>query len=100
MNMNYLHYEFSAGSTDIVEVTLDRAANVLLLDSGNYSNYRNRHGYKYYGGYATVSPYRIIPPHYGSWHLVVDLGGGAGTVRAAVQIIPKVQQGSNDPAIR
>jgi hypothetical protein len=85
--MDYLHQEFDAGPEDVIEVTLDHAANVLVLDSLNYSSYRGRKPYKYYGGYVTSSPYRISPPHNGHWHVVIDLGGYAGTVRATMRVL-------------
>jgi len=78
----FLHKEFDAGPDDTIEVTLDHPANVQLLDQTNYDLYRRRQPYKYNGGYATQSPFRIRPPSKGRWHLVVDLGGGAGTVHA------------------
>lgn len=88
--MNFLHYEVDAGVHDIVEVTLDNAANVQLLDATNYQNYRNGQVYRYFGGYVKNSPYRIRPPHQGHWHIVIDTGGYAGTVRASVQVLQGV----------
>jgi len=85
--MNYLHYELDAGPSDVIEVTLDHAANVQLLDPGNFQNYRDGRQYRYVGGYVQKSPYRIAPPHAGRWHLVVDLGGAAGTVRASAKVL-------------
>lgn len=87
--MEHLHYEFDAGPDEVVSVNLDHAANVMLLDMPSYSSYLNSSQFQYYGGYITRSPYHIRPPRHGHWHLVVDLGGGAGTVRASVQIIPQ-----------
>lgn len=86
--MEHLHYQLNAGSGDVVEVTLDHAANVLLLDTPNYSNYKNGQPFQYRGGYAKVSPYRLQAPYSGQWHLAVDLGGGAGSVRASLRVIP------------
>ncbi len=80
----FLHKEIDAGPEDIVEIALDHPANVQLLDQANYDLYRRREPYKYYGGYATQSPFRIRPPQKGRWHVVVDLGGGAGTVKAVL----------------
>lgn len=85
--MNHLNNEFDAGAGDIAEVTLDRAANVLLMDPVNYDHYRRGRKYQYYGGYATRSPVRLVVPKQGRWHVVVDLGGGAGKVRASVQLL-------------
>jgi hypothetical protein len=85
--MNYLHYDLHLQSGDVVEVTLDKQANVRLLDDSNYSLYQRGEQHRYYGGRAIKSPVRLSPPHAGHWHLVVDLGGYAGTVRASVQTI-------------
>ncbi|MEN1682164.1 MAG: DUF1883 domain-containing protein [Planctomycetota bacterium] len=85
--MDYLHYELETGSNDTIEVTLDHAANVLLLDRANYDLYRQGRDYRYRGGYVKSSPYSISPPHAGRWHLVVNLGGYAGTVRASARVI-------------
>ena len=85
--MNHLHQELDAGPSDVIEVTLDHPANVLLLDPPNYNEYRNGRLYRYYGGYAKASPVRISPPRSGHWHLVVDLGGGFGSVRASASLL-------------
>lgn len=85
--MNYLHYDLQAGPSDLVEVTLDRAANVMLLTPSDYDAYRTGRTFHYHGGHVTQSPYRIRPPHQGSWYVVIDLGGYVGTVRASCQVI-------------
>jgi hypothetical protein len=85
--MNHLNYEFDASQGDIAEVTLDRAANVLLMDSANYDAYNHRRSFRYEGGYATKSPVRLAVPRAGHWHIVVDLGGGPGQVRAFVSLL-------------
>ena len=74
---------------DVVEVTLSgSAANVRLLDSSNFSNYRNGRQHRYYGGLAQQSPVRIPIPHSGIWHVVVDMQGLRGTVNAGARVIP------------
>jgi hypothetical protein len=86
--MDYLHKEFELSEGDVVEVTLaGNAANVLLLDTPSFYNYQQGRPYNYYGGYARTSPFRIRAPHPGRWHLVVNLGGGAGRVQASGQVI-------------
>jgi Domain of unknown function (DUF1883) len=85
--MNYLHQEFDIGPNDVIEVSLDHAANVLLLDAANFEHYRSGRPYRYRGGYAKESPFRISPPRSDHWHLVVDLGGGFGTVRASASVL-------------
>jgi hypothetical protein len=84
--MNYLHYDLQLGDRDVVVVTLDKQANVQLLDDTNYSNYQRGEGFRYYGGLVKESPTRLRPPHGGRWHLTIDLGGYAGTVKASVNV--------------
>jgi hypothetical protein len=86
--MEYLHKELDLSADDVVEVTLaGNAANVMLLDADNFHNYQQGRPYNYYGDYVRTSPYRIQAPHAGRWHLVVNLGGGAGRVQASVRVI-------------
>jgi hypothetical protein len=86
--MEYLHKELDLSEGDVVEVTLTgNAANVFLLDSADFDNYQHGRPYSYVGGYARTSPFRIQAPHQGRWHLIVDLGGGAGRVQASVRIL-------------
>lgn len=85
--MNYLSYEIDAGPQDTIQVTLDKQANVKLLDSSNYQNYRSGQQHTYYGGLAKRSPLNLKAPYSGHWYLVIDLGGYAGTVRASVQVV-------------
>lgn len=80
---NYLHYEFDVGPNDIIQVTLDKPANVRLLDDTNYQKYRTGQQYRYHGGFAEASPVNLIVPHEGHWHLVIDLGGYPGTIHAS-----------------
>lgn len=82
-----MHYDLDLHTGDTVEVTLDKQANVRLLDDSNYSKYQRGEQHRYYGGRANKSPVRLSPPHAGSWHLVVDLGGNSGTVKASVRTI-------------
>lgn len=85
--MKFLHHEFNAGSGDRIRVVLDKQANVRLLDSSNFARYRSGQSHHYHGGLVTESPYILSPPHYGTWHVVIDLGGYSGTVRASVQLL-------------
>lgn len=74
-------------SDDVVEVTLDKQANVRLLDDANYALYEQGKQHTYYGGLAKTSPTRLQPPHAGHWYVVIDLGGYAGTIRASARVI-------------
>ena len=85
--MNFLHYELYLNANDVVEVALDKQANVRLLDNSNYSQYSTGRRHSYYGGLAKKSTAHISAPRAGHWHLVIDLGGYAGTVSASVRTI-------------
>ena len=87
--MNFLHQELELGADDVVEVTLDHAANVQLLDTPNYEQYRQGKPYRYFGGHYQETPVQIAAPRGGRWHVVVDLGGGAGTVRASLRVLSR-----------
>jgi hypothetical protein len=84
--MNFLHSEFDLEAGDAVVVDLDSQANVLLMDWSNFDAYQNGRSYRYYGGHAEKTPVRLVAPRKGHWHLVVDLGGYAGTVKAGVRV--------------
>ena len=76
----------SAGS--VVEATLSgNAANVRLLDSSEFQSYKSGRQHRYYGGHYTQSPVRIQIPYNGNWHVVIDLGGYAGSVQSSVRVL-------------
>lgn len=86
--MDFVHYDLgqlAAGRT--IEVTLTVAANVQLLDPTNFSAYQNHRPFNYFGGHVTRSPYRLVVPSPGHWHLAIDLGGAAGEVGSTVRVL-------------
>lgn len=86
--MNFLHNDLGIlDGNEVIEVTLDKAANVKLLDSSNFNRYRNGAGHNYFGGYITRSPFKVPVPRSGHWHITIDLGGHRGSVRAGVRIL-------------
>jgi hypothetical protein len=84
--MNFLNYEVQLDRGDVVVVTLDKQANVRLMDQMNFAFYERGQQYRYYGGLAPSSPAHIGAPGPGRWHVVIDLGGYPGTVGASVQV--------------
>lgn len=86
--MNFLHNDLGLlDGGETVEVTLSSAANVRLMDSNNFANYRNGSRHEFYGGHARRSPVRLAVPRRGHWHVAIDLGGYQGTVRAGVRVL-------------
>ena len=84
--MEFLHTDFWGGSESVAVVVVDAQCNVLLLSDLDFAAYRRGGSFTYHGGWATHSPVRLVPPYHGHWHLVVDLGGGAGRVKAQMRI--------------
>ena len=85
--MEYLHQDFHLASGDVVEVELDRQANVRLLNDANYRSFRRGQQHRYYGGLVKVSPFRLRAPRAGHWHLVIDLGGYPAKPRTCVRVL-------------
>lgn len=87
--MQFIHTDLGQRKKgEIVEVTLTSGANVRLMDSSNFSNYKNRRQHRYYGGLATKSPVRLVIPSSGHWHVAVDMQGLRGSTSASVRIAP------------
>lgn len=84
--MNFLHYEVKAGPGEVIQVNINRDANVRLLDPVNYAKYKLGKRYSATAGPETEGPIRFTPPFRGSWHLVIDMEGRSGTVRASVDV--------------
>ena len=88
--LNFLKYEVNLSGRDAIEITLDKQANVRVMDGSNFNRYRRGEHHTFYGGMAKQSPVIITPPHRGHWYVVVDLGGFSGTVRASVRVVKEV----------
>lgn len=72
-----------------VKVTLTgNAANVRLMDSSNYSNYKSGRNHRYVGGLVTKSPVVLGVPSSGHWYVTVDMQGLRGSTNASVQVLP------------
>lgn len=87
--MEHLSYDLGnvkKGST--VVVTLQNQANVQLMTSSDYTNYKTGRRYHYHGGRVTRSPFRITVPSNDHWVVAIDLGGYAGRISASVAVQP------------
>jgi hypothetical protein len=73
-----------------VQATLSgNAANVFLVDSSNYSNYRAGRSFRYTGGLAHQSPVILVVPSSGHWYAVADLRGLSGRIKGSFRVLPK-----------
>ena len=88
--MKYQSYDLGQlRGGEILEVTLrGNAANVKLMDSSNFSNYKSGRRHTYYGGHVTRTPHRISVPSSGRWYVTIDLGGYSGSVSSSVRVLP------------
>ena len=85
--MGFLHQDFHLTPDQVVVVTVDRQANVMLLDDNQYQNYSHGRQFHYHGGLAEQSPVHLSPPHTGRWHVVIDLGGADGAIRHSIRVL-------------
>lgn len=71
----------------VVTFTLSgSAANCVLVDAANYSNFRSGRKFRYLGGAVTASPYKLQVPDNGHWYAVVFLGAYRGPVRSNISV--------------
>lgn len=87
--MNFLQFDIgNCLRGEVVEVTLTSGANVRLMSSSDFSNYKNGRRHSYIGGLARKSPVRLQVPNSGHWYVAVDMQGLRGTTRASVRKLP------------
>lgn len=98
--MKFIHYEFknlTRGQT--IEVTLSAGANVRLMNTSNYNQYRSGRRHSYYGGLAKRSPFRLVVPHSGNWHVTVDTVGLRNGTKASARVLPGPLPEARDPPL-
>jgi hypothetical protein len=87
--MQFIHTDLGYRQRgEIVEVTLTNGANVRLMDSSSFSDYKRGRQHRYYGGLAKQSPVRLAIPSSGNWHVAIDMQGLRGSTRASVRVLP------------
>ncbi len=84
---HHLHKTLTLEQGDELRIGLTAAANVYLVDEANYALYLDDQEYEYYGGTAKQSPYRILAPGAGLWHLVVEQVDSSESLSVAIQLI-------------
>lgn len=87
--MNFLQFDLGNRKRgEIVEVSLTNGANVRLMKSSEFSNYKNGRNHRFIGGLAKSSPIRLQIPNSGRWYVAVDMQGLRGSTRASVRTLP------------
>lgn len=98
--MNFLQFDLGQQrSGQLVEISLTAAANVRLMDSSNFSSYRNGRQHHYHGGLAKQSPLRLAIPRSGHWYVAVDMQGLRGQTRASIRMLPGPLPEARDAAL-
>jgi hypothetical protein len=99
--MNYSVYDLKQRKAgEVVEVQLSAGANVLLLDSSNYSAFKAGRQHRYYGGLAKRTPVQLQIPRNGHWYLVIHMAGLRGSVRHSMRILPGALPELRQPNLR
>ena len=89
MPLNFLQFDLGNRQRgEVVEITLSSGANVRLMTSSEFSNYKNGRRHQYIGGLARQSPIRLQIPSSGHWYVAVDMQGLRGSTRASVRTLP------------
>ena len=89
--MKFTHYKIGSldkGTTVVVHLT-GNAANVRLMDDGNFRSYKARRRHRYYGGLAKSSRIALTTTKRANWHVTVDLAGLSGRVKSNIEVLPK-----------
>ena len=87
--MDFLQFDLGNRKRgEIVVVTLTNGANVRLMTSSEFSNYKNGRRHRFIGGLAKRSPVRLQITNSGRWYVVVDMQGLRGSTKASVSVEP------------
>lgn len=99
--MQYTVYDLhQCNRGDRIQVTLQgNAANVRLMDSSNYNNYKNGRRHSFYGGLAKRSPIVLTIPSTGHWYVTIDLAGMRGSVRTSIRRLPSPLPEYREPSL-
>ena len=87
--MQHQHYDLNhVEAGKVVEVALDGAANVRIMNHTSFQDFRAGRKHGFIGGYVTPPLYRATIPAGGHWHVILDLGGQSGKLRSGVRVLP------------
>ncbi len=87
--MSYIQFDLgNCQRGEIVEATLAAGANVRLMTSSEFFNYKNGRQHRFIGGLAKQSPVRLQVTQSGHWFVAVDMQGLRGSTRASVRKLP------------
>jgi Domain of unknown function (DUF1883) len=85
--MSFIHSREYLKEGDTVRLDCDTQCNFMLMTDSNFSSYRRRSGFNYFGGHVKRFPAFIAVPHSDNWNISIDLGGGRANIRYGLSII-------------
>lgn len=88
--MKFFHTDLGPRQAgEVIAVTLSAVANVRLMDTNNFNNYKNGLKHIYTGGTVRQSPVHLTVPTHGHWHVAIDINGiqGSSGLKAAVKVL-------------
>lgn len=85
--MTFLHWKVPGKAGDLIRVQMDCPAYVRLLDPLNFECYKRGSKYQGDGGWSDRLDVEFVLPYQGAFHVVIDLGGTAGTLKATCDVI-------------
>jgi len=68
----HLHKIINFDSGDTIKIDFNGSAFVAFMDDENYERYIGDFEYDFFGKEVSESPFSIVPPNEGRWHLVIE----------------------------
>ena len=87
--MTFLHWKIPGTTGDLIRIQMDTPAFVRMLDALNFEYYRRGSKYSGEGGWSDKLDVEFALPYKGTFHIVVDLGGQVGVVKATCDVSRK-----------
>jgi hypothetical protein len=79
--MNFIHSREYLNEGDVVVLDCDTQCNFMITTDSNFSSYKRRDAFTYYGGHFERFPAQIVVPHSDNWNVTIDLAGGRANIR-------------------
>ena len=84
--MTFLHWKIPGKTGDMIRVQMDTPSFVRMLDPLNFEYYKRGSKYDGSGGWSDKLDVDFTLPYKGVFHVVIDLGGTAGVVKATCDV--------------
>lgn len=85
--MQFIHSREFLNNGDVVKLDCDTQCNFTIMTDSNFAAFRRKARFSYYGGHFSSFPATIVVPSSGFWNIVIDLGGGAASIKYNLSVI-------------